>query len=67
MLQQSPGVARVLGGDDVALAQHAQRAQRDILEVANGRGDEVKRARSQWGQCGIHVLTKAEKPTFDNP
>jgi len=57
MLQQLPGVARVLGGDDVALAQHAQSAQRDVLKVANGRGDEIKRSRSQWWQYGVHALT----------
>ena len=50
MLQQLAGVARVLGGDDVALAQHAQRAQRDVLKIADGRGNEVKRARSQRRQ-----------------
>ena len=57
MLQQSPGVARVLGGGDVALAQHAQRAQRDVLEVANGRGDEVKRPGYERRQCSVHALT----------
>ena len=57
MLQQSPGVARVLGSDDVALAQHAQRAQRDVFEVANGRGDEIKRPGCERRQCGIHALT----------
>ena len=47
MLEQLPGAARVLGGDHVALAQDAQRAERDVLQVANRRGDEVKRAGSE--------------------
>ena len=57
MFQQLPGVARILGGDDVALAQHTQRAQRDVLEVANGRGNQIQGARCQWRQCGVHALT----------
>ena len=47
---------RVLGGDDVTLAQDAERAEGDVLEVANRRGDEVKRAGGERRQCGVHGL-----------
>ena len=57
MLEQLSGAARVFGGDHVALAQDAQRAQRDVLQVDNRRGDEVMRAGSERRQCGVHVLT----------
>ena len=35
---------RVLAGDERDLLQHAQRAQGDVLEVADGRRDHVERA-----------------------
>ena len=57
MFQQLPGMTRVLGGNHVALAQDAQRAERDVLEIANRRGDEVKRAGRERRQDGVHVLT----------
>ena len=62
MPEQLPGAARVLGGHHVALAQHAQRAQRDVLQVANRRGHEVKRAGGKRRQCGIHAGNKTENP-----
>src|SRR5271155_132617 len=57
MLEQLSRAPRVLGGDHVALAQNAQRAQRDVLKVADGRSDEIKSAGGEWWQCGVHVLT----------
>ena len=57
MFEQLAGMPRVLGGDDVTLAQDAERAERDVLEVANRRGDEVKRAGGERRQCGVHGLT----------
>ena len=57
MLEQLSGAARVLGGNHIALAQDAERAERDVLQVANRRGNEVKRAGSERRQCGVHVLT----------
>ena len=57
MFQQLPGMPRILGGDHVALAQDAERAERDVLEVANRRGHEVKRAGGEWWQSGVHGLT----------
>ena len=47
MFQQLSRVARVLGGDHVAFLQDAQCAQGDVLEVADGRGDQIKRARHE--------------------
>ena len=44
MGQQLAGVASVLGGDQVHAAEDAQGAQGDVLEVADGRGDDVQRA-----------------------
>ena len=55
MLQQLSGVPRVLGRHHVALLERAQRAQRDVLQVADRRGDQVKRAgRQRWR---FHALT----------
>jgi len=56
MFQQLPGMPRVLGGDHVALAQDAERAERDVLKVANRRGHEVKRAGRERRQCGVHAV-----------
>ena len=45
--QQARGAARVLAGDERDLAQDAHRAQGDVLEVAERRGDDVERP------CGL--------------
>ncbi|CAN6484063.1 unnamed protein product [Victoria cruziana] len=42
--QQGLGVARVLTGDGVDELQHVQGAQRDVRQVADGRGHHVERA-----------------------
>ncbi len=42
--QHALGVARVLAGDGVHQLQHMERAQRDVGQVADGRGDHVERA-----------------------
>ena len=42
--QQLLGVARVLAGHRVDLRQHMQRTQRDVGQVADGRGHDVQRA-----------------------
>lgn len=47
MLEQSGGVAGVFGGDDVTLFEGAQGAERDVLEIANRGGHEVKRSGDQ--------------------
>ena len=57
VFEELAAVARVLGGDDIALAQDAQRAKRDVFEIANWRGHEVKRAGSERRQSGVHGLT----------
>jgi hypothetical protein len=44
MLQQDARPARVLRGDEVDLAEHAQRAQRHVLEVPDRRRDDVEDA-----------------------
>jgi hypothetical protein len=43
---------RVLAGDQVHLLEHAQRAQGHVLEVTDGRGDHVQRAR-RHGSSGM--------------
>ena len=43
--EQGRRAARVLAGDERDLPQDAQRAQRDVLEVAERRGHHVQRAR----------------------
>jgi hypothetical protein len=41
--QQALRVARVFAGDHVHQLQHMQRAQRDVGQVADGRGHHVER------------------------
>jgi hypothetical protein len=54
--EQLAGTARVLGGDDVGLAQRAQRAQRDVLHIANGRADDEEfTPNSVWGSGRARV------------
>src|SRR5688572_20180814 len=44
--REKPGrTPRVLGGNDLHLAQDAQRAQRDVLQIANWRCDDEESAR----------------------
>jgi hypothetical protein len=43
--QQRGTVARVLAGDRIAQGEHVERAQRQIGEVADRRGDDVERGR----------------------
>ncbi len=43
MIEKLLGLARVFTGDQVDAFQHAQGAQGDVLEVADGRGNEVER------------------------
>ena len=64
VIEQPAGVARVLGGDQAHLAQHAQRALGDVLEVADGRRHQVQRA-SVAGGMGVgqcQILPPAGKP-----
>ena len=42
--QQRLRVARVFTGDGIGQLQHMQRAQRDVGQVADGRGDDIERA-----------------------
>jgi hypothetical protein len=46
-IEQHARVARVLREHERGLAQHAQRAQRHVLEVADRRRDEVQRAHAR--------------------
>ena len=43
-VEQHARVARVLGEHEVRFAQHPQRAQRHVLEIADRRRDEMERA-----------------------
>ena len=51
---------RILGGDHVALTQHAERTQSDILKIADGRGNQIQRAGGERRQCGVHEFNKTE-------
>src|SRR5258706_15734405 len=58
MFQQLPGMPRVLGGNHVALAQDTKRAERDVLQVANPRGHEAKRAGGErWPRSGPRLTS----------
>ena len=52
--QELPGVAGVFRGDEVHLFQHPEGPQGDVLQVADGRGDDVERA------DGAHLKTRSE-------
>src|SRR5581483_1453353 len=43
MVQQFLGLPRVLAGDEIDFFQYAQRAQRDVLKVADGSSHEIQR------------------------
>ena len=43
VMQQHRRGARILGQDQIDLAQHAHGAERDVVEVAYGRGYEIER------------------------
>ena len=44
MIEQLQGVPRIFAGDLVDFLQNAQRAQRDVFQIADGRGHEVEAA-----------------------
>ena len=43
--QQFAGLPGVFAGDQIGFAQHAQGAQRDVFQIADGRRDKVERSR----------------------
>ena len=60
-----PGAARVLGGDDRDLPQDSQRPERDVLEVADGRGDQNSAPGMVGGcellyHCGFAAMYSSE-------
>ena len=42
MLEQLTSMARILSRHEIALPERAQGAERDVLQVANGCGNQVK-------------------------
>jgi hypothetical protein len=50
MAQEISGMARVFAGDDVGALQHLQRAERDVAESPDGRGDE-----GEHGNLGFRI------------
>ena len=46
MAEEFQGLARVFAGDQVNFLEHAQGAQGDVFEIADGRGDEIERRAS---------------------
>jgi len=60
MIEQLLRLASVLASDEVALLQHADRTQGDVLEIADWRGHEVKSGRKfafsgHTGECSIEA------------
>ena len=45
--QQPAGAARVLGVDEIGVAQRLDRPQAEVTEVADGRGHEIE-AGGEW-------------------
>ena len=57
MAEQLQGLARVLAGDQVDFFEDAQGAQRDVFEIADGRGDEVERWACQMASASCVRLS----------
>ena len=49
VVQEDTARPRVLAGNQVHLAEHAKSAQRGILQIADGSGDEVEHAGNDEG------------------
>ena len=47
MIQQLLRLPRVFAGNAVHAPQHIERAQGDVAQVADGRGDEIKAGRER--------------------
>ena len=54
MTQQLAGAPRVFGGDHIAFLERPHRPQRDIFEIPDRRGHEVKRAGPKRRQTFFH-------------
>ena len=57
MIQQHSSPPRIFASHDVNLAEHAQRALRNVFEIADGRRDDVQSAGHSAGHCGITGMT----------
>ncbi len=53
MREELKAHARVLAGDEVGRAQDAERAQRDILDIADRRRDEIEAGRERRSLVGF--------------
>ena len=51
--EQVTGAPRVFGGDQIDFAEHPQRPQRDVLEVADRRRDDEERARRRRNRADV--------------
>ena len=40
--EQFQSLARILAGDQVHFLEHAQRPQRDVFQIPDGRGDKIQ-------------------------
>ena len=43
MIKQLLGLTRVFAGDHIHFLEHAQRPQRDVLQIADRRRDQIQR------------------------
>ena len=57
MIQELLRVTRVFASDQINFAEHAQRALRDVFQVANRRCDNEERAGHAAAHCGISNQT----------
>jgi putative FmdB family regulatory protein len=55
------GVAGILAGDLVHFLEHADGAQRDVLEIADGRPDKIEAAGRVFGTCRRSLCVHAEE------
>ena len=54
MFQQLPGPPRIFGRNDVTLLEGPQRPEGDVLQVPDGRRDQVECARRKLWKVFVH-------------
>ena len=56
MLEEAAGAPGIFGRNHVALFESADRSEGHVLQVANGRGNQVEGSRGERWQGCFHVL-----------
>ncbi len=57
-------MAGIFSGDNIAFLEDAQRPQRDVLQVANGSGDQVESPGREWWKALFHFVYFGQRLLF---